>query len=199
MRSFFLIQNRGKTNWLSAGGTLAFILLIFLIDSVFPAQNPMQLSKQKWLEDLHVAVKILTENHPNPYYRISSDEFQKNLASAERMISQSHSDEECFVAIRKLIASVKDGHTRLGTERLPEWQRIFPVRMYDFSDGIFRGRKIQIFRQLLRNRTAAGLEFLFFDILFQGFFHRLEVETFMGPEFIVLCNDDSFDNIRGNL
>lgn len=137
MRSFFSIQKRGKTKWLSAGGTIAFVLLIFFIDTVFPTPNPMQLSKQKWLEDLHEAVKTLTENHPNLYYRISRDEFQKNVAKAERVISQSHSDEECFVAIRQLIASVKDGHTRLGTEMLPDWQRIFPVRIYDFTDGIF--------------------------------------------------------------
>lgn len=111
-----------------------FIILFF---NVSYSQNSLHLTKQQWLEDLKVAVKTLIDNHPNLYYRISEAEFQHNAEDAKKNIEQSHSDEECFTALRTFFASIWDGHTRLATDSLPDYQRIFPVRMYDFSDGVF--------------------------------------------------------------
>ena len=100
------------------------------------AQDNNKLTKQQWLEDLNFTVKTLKAQHLDIYYRISKEEFQKNITYAETKINQSHSDEECYTALCQIVASIRDGHTRLMS-LLPAYNWIFPVRIYEFSDGVF--------------------------------------------------------------
>jgi hypothetical protein len=79
----------------------------------------------------------MIEYHPDIFYRISKDDFELTIHNAEKKIRSSQSDEECFVAIRHVVASIYDGHSSLGINNLPGYRDIFPVRMYEFSDGIF--------------------------------------------------------------
>jgi hypothetical protein len=115
---------------------LCIIISLFIL-SITHAQNSIRLTKQQWLEDLHYATKTLIDKHPDIYYRISTDDFKQIVAVAEKKIRQCHRDEECFIAICQVIASICDGHTRLDANNLPGYRDIFPVRMYEFSDGIF--------------------------------------------------------------
>ncbi len=116
---------------------LLSIVVSSLLFSVTHAQNSLQLTKQQWLEDLYYATKTLIDKHPDIYYRISEDKFKLIVAKAEQNIKRSYTDEECLAAIRQVVASIHDGHTRLGINNLPGFRDIFPVRMYAFSDGIF--------------------------------------------------------------
>jgi hypothetical protein len=68
---------------------------------------------------------------------MSEDNFKLVVARAEQKIKSSRTDEECLTAIRRVVASIQDGHTALGTNNLPGYRDIFPVRMYEFTDGIF--------------------------------------------------------------
>lgn len=120
-----------KNRFLFASITFTFLF------SVSHAQNRLQLTKKQWLEDLHFAAKTLIDKHPDIYYRKSKDKFKLIVAEAEKKIKLSRTDEECFAAIRQVVASIQDGHTRLGANNLPGYRNIFPVRMYAFSDGIF--------------------------------------------------------------
>lgn len=116
-----------------------FILLVpyFLMFSGMHAQDRSQLTKKQWLEDLDHAVNTLMERHPNIFYRISKDTFKLIVANAKQKIKRSQTDEECYAALRQVVASIHDGHTSLGARNLPGYRNIFPVRMYEFSDGIF--------------------------------------------------------------
>jgi tetratricopeptide (TPR) repeat protein len=116
---------------------ISVLVLNILTNNCLSAQRNYHLTKQQWIEDLHFAVKILMNYHPNLYYRITQAEFQRNIAIAEEKIRHSNSDEESFTAIRQAFASIWDGHTRLGTNTLADYNNIFPVRFYDFSDGVF--------------------------------------------------------------
>lgn len=116
---------------------ISVIGLSILTNNCLLAQKDFHLTKQQWIEDLHFAAKTLIDNHPNLYYRITQDEFQRNITIAEEKIRLSRSDEESFTALRQAFASIWDGHTRLGTNTLKDYSNIFPVRLYDFSDGVF--------------------------------------------------------------
>jgi len=100
-------------------------------------QNSLQLTKKQWLEDLNYVTQTLLEKHPNIFYRISKDDFELTVAKAVQKIKRSQTDEKCLTAIRQVVASIHDGHTSLGANSLPGYRDIFPVRMYEFSDGIF--------------------------------------------------------------
>jgi len=123
----------------SALKKLLFFLLVpyFFMLSGTHAQSSFQLTKQQWLEDLDYAAKRLLDKHPNIFYRISKYDFKLIVANAEQKIKRRQRDEECFVALRQVVASIHDGHTSLGANNLPGYRDIFPVRMYEFSDGIF--------------------------------------------------------------
>ncbi|UCE41051.1 MAG: hypothetical protein JSV17_16685 [Candidatus Aminicenantes bacterium] len=114
----------------------AIIISLFLFN-ITHAQNSLKLTKQQWLEDLHYAAKTLIDKHPDIFYRISEDDFKRTIVRAEQKIKRSQADEECLIAIRQVVASIRDGHTRLGANNLPGFRDIYPVRLYEFSDGIF--------------------------------------------------------------
>jgi hypothetical protein len=116
-----------------------FFLLVLCLFTHFIsyAQNSVQLTKKQWLEDLEFVTKTLIDKHPNIYYRISEDEFKQTVVRAGQKIRRSQRDEECLTAIREVVASLHDGHTSLGANNLPGYRDIFPVRLYEFSDGIF--------------------------------------------------------------
>jgi hypothetical protein len=114
-----------------------FLVVGVFIPAITHAQSRSEMTQQRWLEDLNYATKTLIANHPDIYYRISKDDFERKVARAEQMIKNSRSDEECYTAIRQVVASVRDGHTVLGVNTLPGSFDIFPVRLYEFSDGIY--------------------------------------------------------------
>ncbi len=129
-----------KTLWKKNVAKKVCSLLFMLYSCLFSvslAQNDSQLTKQQWLEDLDYVTKILIDKHPNLYYRMSEDDFKLVVAHAEQKIERSTTDEECLTAIRRVVASLQDGHTALGATNLPGYRNIFPVRMYEFTDGIF--------------------------------------------------------------
>jgi tetratricopeptide (TPR) repeat protein len=101
------------------------------------SQKSLSFTKQEWLEDLHYAAKTLIAKHPDIFYRISEARFEKSIVKAEQKIKDSQTDEECLTTIRQFVASIHDGHTSLDANNLPGYRDIYPVRMYEFSDGIF--------------------------------------------------------------
>lgn len=117
------------------------VILLFIVMNAFGvidscAQQDTLLTKQQWLEDLSYTVKILIDQHPDIYYRLSEDEFRNFVTQAEQKINASNTNEECFTAIRHVVASIQDGHTRI-INPLAAYNSIFPVRLYEFSDGVF--------------------------------------------------------------
>jgi tetratricopeptide (TPR) repeat protein len=115
---------------------LPLLLALFIFNPAC-AQPDVRLTKQQWLEDLDHVTEALVAAHPNVFYRIGEDDFKMTAAKAAQQIKGSRSNEECFVAIRKVVASIQDGHTVLGAGDLPGYRDIFPVRMYEFTDGIY--------------------------------------------------------------
>jgi tetratricopeptide (TPR) repeat protein len=119
---------------------LLVMLSIFILCNgygVSCAENSTPFTKQQWLDDLDHVTRTLIDKHPDIFYRMSEDDFEQVVSRAKKMIEQSQTDDECLIAIRQVVASLYDGHTSLNANSLPGYRNIFPVRMYEFSDGIF--------------------------------------------------------------
>lgn len=108
------------------------------LNQKLPKTIDKQFSVTQWLEDLDFVVASLKKIHPNIYSKISSEDFEKIVESARLTIYQSNSDIESYIAIRKVVASIKDAHTLLrysGTVNLSENK--LPVKMEYFTDGVY--------------------------------------------------------------
>jgi tetratricopeptide (TPR) repeat protein len=104
---------------------------------VAQAQDIGQLTKDQWLEDLDFVAKTMIDNHPDISYRITRGEFEVTVGRAKRKIRNSRSGSESLVAIRQVVASIRDGHTALGMGDIEEYGKLYPVRLYEFADGVF--------------------------------------------------------------
>ncbi len=129
------------------------ILLLLVIPAVLagtlvrelprdPAPGSLQaartLTTEQWLEDLDYAVSQLKSHHPHLYYRIPERAFDSVVARSRAEIRAARSDLEAYVAIRRTIAGIQDGHTQLaGSGALQVTDLRFPFRLDRFTDGVF--------------------------------------------------------------
>jgi myo-inositol catabolism protein IolC len=69
------------------------------------------INHQSWIEDLDFVVKNIRNYHPNPYYRITQRDFEALVAEQRKATREARSTGECLVAIMKVVAALRDGHT----------------------------------------------------------------------------------------
>lgn len=90
-----------------------------------------------WREDLDVLVSRLTTVYPRPYARLSREQVEEARDELREKIPQL-SEEEIVIEMMRLTALMLDGHSRIyGATASGIDQRWFPVRLYEFSDGLF--------------------------------------------------------------
>ncbi len=128
-----------KTPNTNASTSVCSVVLIALLSVVglALAQDPQPLTTQQWLEDLDYVKTTVINKHPDVNYRITRDKFDRAVDRAVHTIINSQSDAECVVAIRRVVACIRDGHSALGMGNFQGFNRLFPVRLYEFADGIF--------------------------------------------------------------
>jgi tetratricopeptide (TPR) repeat protein len=120
-----------KTNYLTL-----FVSIAFICCSTCSASQDEAKSAEGWRSDVDFVVSRIEAIHPNPWYRISKDEF---TALAEKLKSDipSLSEDEIVVRLMQLVARLEDGHTYLspsGAEGFACW---FPIRVDKFAEGVF--------------------------------------------------------------
>lgn len=118
-------------------GAKALILCLAVTVYCYAQDARLQISREKWNEDLDVVVNILKTRHLGLYYRISSEDFANVVAQALEKIKSATCDEEAYVAVRQVVCSIRDGHSYLGTSGIKEFNIYFPLRLFSFRDGVF--------------------------------------------------------------
>jgi tetratricopeptide (TPR) repeat protein len=116
---------------------VGFVLLLGTLFQV-TAPEVKALTSEQWLEDLEFVTSELESLHPNPYYKIDEVEFDSVVAESRSAIAQSESDLECYLAIKRVVAAIEDGHTQLledGIFNLLDLR--FPFRVDEFTDGVY--------------------------------------------------------------
>ena len=116
--------------------TTIIICFAFISSQIFAQEK--QFTTEQWIEDLNYVVDQLKEHHPHIYYRISESDFNTNVINATKEIKDANTDLKCYFAIKKIVAGIQDGHTRIIDNGVFEIDDLrFPFRIDKFSDGVF--------------------------------------------------------------
>lgn len=116
---------------------LGLALLVLFSASTALAGPPVQteLTVAQWREDLQTLATSLRTRHPNPFYKTPEAEFDRAVAELDREIPSLSRDD--IVAGLLRISAMIDGHTQIRFTDPAANFHIYPLRLYDFSDGIF--------------------------------------------------------------
>lgn len=91
---------------------------------------------ERWRSDVDFVVEQVESIHPQPWQRITEEEF-KRLARELKGDIPDLSEEEITVRLMQLVARLGDGHTNLLPLGRSEFANWFPLRFDHFFDGIF--------------------------------------------------------------
>jgi hypothetical protein len=109
---------------------------------------------QLWREDITFLADELRGHHANLYHTRTQAEFDESLTSLLDRVPELTS-EEVITEIGKFIAQIGDGHTslRIDTNQTLGFHR-YPLRFYEFSDGIIVYETSAEYQQYLGARLA---------------------------------------------
>ena len=109
------------------------------------AQSIPQISREeKWRGDLQYLFTELPKRHKNLFFKISRQQFDREIAEIIESIPKL-SDPEIKFALRRLTAMIGDPHTRISFNVA----RTYPFTLYQFSDGVFVIAATQEYQNLL--------------------------------------------------
>ena len=106
-------------------------------EPLHPTETPVrsQVDQDAWNEDLDFFMTRLREIHPNPFYRVSEEEYLQGIEDIKARLS-TMTDEQVIVELTRIVAFI-DGHSSVNTLGEPVNFQIYPIRLYQFSDGVF--------------------------------------------------------------
>ncbi|MGZ5488079.1 MAG: hypothetical protein ACXWF4_06075 [Candidatus Aminicenantales bacterium] len=131
---------------------ILFVLApVILASSQAAAVRPSGLTDQQWREDIDTLARTVAEKHRHPFDTLSRADFDKSVASLRARVP-SLADHEIVVGMIKLVALLRDGHSRLTLPAGPAADsqshaataapkagiafHILPVKLYLFIDGL---------------------------------------------------------------
>lgn len=127
-------------------------LLVTIVLAVAVNAHAADSDAERWREDLAVLARDLPKHHKEPFHTVTQAEFDAAVAKLHQSIPDLPRN-QIIVELARLVASIGDGHTRLG---LPTFDangylglgrdyldadpkigfRQYPLRLYVFDDGI---------------------------------------------------------------
>ncbi len=116
--------------WLNNGGGLS------LVRSVHPLNR-----SEGWREDLHFLVDRMLHIHPNLFYSLTEEDFERAVTQLDSEIPNL-TDNEIILEFMGLVAlgsreGGRDGHTEILPFQEATGFHVLPLRLYLFSDGWF--------------------------------------------------------------
>ncbi len=127
---------------------ILFSLLLILNNHIY-SQN---IDINTWQKDFDFVVGNILKYHPNPFYRISRSDFEKIVEKQKEAIAGASSDEECLIAIMKVVASLRDGHTQIYPVDNFNTNKFLPLRSYVFEDGIYIISTLEKYKSLIGSK-----------------------------------------------
>jgi tetratricopeptide (TPR) repeat protein len=118
--------------------TIALICFIGCVSSsAFAQQKLDQAVVERWREDLRDFAEKLPARHKNLFAAMTREQFDQAVKRLDARIPEL-TPQQIFVEILRIVAQVKDGHTRV-TKRDPGGFvfRRYPMRLYLYRDGLF--------------------------------------------------------------
>jgi hypothetical protein len=84
-----------------------------------------------WRENVAFLDEVIVNVHPNPFYSIEEEEYRKAVSKLRRNIPILN-DEEMFVEMKRIVASLKDGHTWFN-KRERNFLFPFTLKWYEYN------------------------------------------------------------------
>lgn len=113
---------------------LAAVLLVtaLLATRTLPAHA---MSSEAWVDDIRYMVTQIEYYHPDPYRNVPERAFKLAI---DELIAQvlDLTDPQIAVHMMQIIARIGDGHTTLHPKHVEGFDTWFPVRFYQFADGL---------------------------------------------------------------
>lgn len=88
-----------------------------------------------WRDDLRFLVRCIRDIHPRPFWQTSPADFDSMVAGLDRRIPEL-SDAQVVVELMRIAALLRDGHGGVDGSSVLGNDRLYPVRLYPFQDGI---------------------------------------------------------------
>jgi hypothetical protein len=104
-----------------------------------------------WREDLRYLASQLPRRHGNAFHTVSRSDFDVAIRDLDQRID-ALAPHEIVAALGRVVAMIGDGHTYVQT---PATFHRFPIRLYDFDDGLRITRVTAGSEQLLGGRVVA--------------------------------------------
>lgn len=93
-------------------------------------------STKKWRDDLAFFRAEMPKIHKSLFHAMTPDEFERMVASVSARVPWLE-DHEIAVEIGRIVARVGDGHTHINFAQPSLGFRMLPIRLHQFSDGMF--------------------------------------------------------------
>jgi len=103
------------------------------------------LTTAEWRDDLDQLATELPKRHVNAFHRTTRAAFDSAVAALETAIPGLNQD-QIWTRMRQIVASIGDGHTRLGT---PENERVLPIAFTWFREDLRVTAAAEGFERLL--------------------------------------------------
>lgn len=89
----------------------------------------------QWYADLNFLVNALLTTHPDPFTITSRSDFERGVEELRSQIP-ALPGYAVVVGLKKVLASIHDGHTGLAVSEIPGFRR-YPIKLYLYSDGLY--------------------------------------------------------------
>lgn len=101
------------------------------------SSSVLSLKPEDWASDLAFLVSRIETIHPNPYTKISREDFHEEVEGLSQRLSQLE-DHEVRVGMMRLVARISDGHSNIWpSDPRHGFRRWFPLRLRQYADGVF--------------------------------------------------------------
>jgi hypothetical protein len=111
---------------------LCFLLLLIS----FPISAQKTITKEDWQSDLKFLQETVHESFPFLFKKISAKDFDANVAQFHKEIPNLETH-EIVVGFAKIVASFQYGHTSLAYWSSPVTLHQLPLKLYEFTDGVY--------------------------------------------------------------
>ncbi len=91
---------------------------------------------EQWRADLRFLAERIPSIHPNPWHTVSEKAFAGAVDELNAAIPQL-TDEQIVLELVRLVALLGEGHSFLSPIQTAAGFQLYPLRLYEFSDGIF--------------------------------------------------------------
>ena len=145
-------HNQQKTKFVSI---IYLVFFLFCFSGSFSTAQIKLFDNSKWITDFDFVVNSIKTNHPNPYFRVSREEFEAFADKQKKVVQNSFSPEESLIAVMKVVAKLRDGHTQIYSKDNFGTDILLPLRTYVFEDGVYIISVVEEYNSLMGAKLLA--------------------------------------------